>query len=138
MFTLTQYLGIYLTTIVIFVCGDLTWLGFIAKDLYRKHIGHLLSDTVVWPVAIGFYLLFALGLLIFAIVPALETRSVFHATLYGALFGFFTYTTYDLTNWSTLRDWHALISVIDIVWGTILGCAVSTLTFWIAVTYILR
>ncbi len=138
MISLTQYIFIYLTSIIIFILGDLTWLGFIAKDFYRKQIGHLLSDTVVWPVAIGFYLIFITGLLIFVILPALESRNMIHALTYGALFGFFTYATYDLTNWSTLRDWHALISIVDIVWGTLLGCFVATTTYWIATAFIIR
>lgn len=122
----------------IFILGDLTWLGFIAKDFYRRQIGHLLSDTVVWPVVFCFYVVFILGLFIFAILPALESRSIIYALTYGALFGFFTYATYDLTNWSTLREWPALLSLVDIMWGTILGGVVATTTYWIAVTYIIR
>ena len=121
----------------IFIIGDLTWLGFIAKDFYRKHIGHLLSDTVVWPVAISFYVVFTIGLYIFAILPALVSRNILHALLFGALFGFFTYATYDLTNWSTLKDWPAFLSLADILWGTLLAGVVATATYWIAVTYII-
>ncbi len=138
MFSFTQYILIYLTSTLIFFAIDMTWLGFVAKNFYRKHIGYLLSDTVVWPVAISFYLLFLIGLLIFAILPAIESRSILHAILYGALFGFFTYATYDLTNWSTVRDWPAIVSIVDILWGTFLSGVVATATYWVAVTYILR
>jgi uncharacterized membrane protein len=114
------------------------WLGFIATSFYRGQIGHLLSDTVNWGVAITFYLIFLVGLSIFAIIPALEVKSFAHVVLYGALFGFFTYATYDLTNWSTLRDWPAMVSIVDIAWGTLLSTLVAMATYWIAVTYIIR
>ncbi len=135
---LSQYILVYFISTVIFFAIDMVWLGFIAKDFYRKQIGHLLSDTVQWPVAISFYLLFLLGLLIFVIAPAIESRSFSHALIFGALFGFFTYATYDLTNWSTLRDWPALVSIDDIAWGTILSATVATTTYWVVTTFFVR
>jgi uncharacterized membrane protein len=50
----------------------MAWLGFIAKDLYRKYLGSLLADNVNWTAAIIFYLLFVAGIFIFAILPAIE------------------------------------------------------------------
>jgi uncharacterized membrane protein len=91
---------------------------------------------VKWPIAILFYLIFLVGLLIFVLIPALEGESLRHALIFGALFGFFTYATYDLTNWATLRDWPTLISLVDMTWGTVLTMAVSGVTYWIAHTYL--
>lgn len=136
--TIAQYAAVYAVSVPVFFAIDMVWLGFVARTLYKSQLGHLLSDSVVWPVAIAFYLAFLVGLLIFAIVPALEARSFMHALLYGALFGFFTYMTYDLTNWSTLRDWPALISVIDIAWGTFLSAAVASTTYYLASMFVLR
>jgi uncharacterized membrane protein len=138
MIYLSQYLWVYLISVVVFFVVDMTWLGFVAKNFYRNQIGHLLGDTVNWPVAICFYLLFLVGLLIFVIAPALETRNITHALMFGALFGFFTYATYDLTNWSTLRDWPALVSIVDMAWGTVLSATIATVTYWIAVTFVIR
>ncbi len=66
-----------------------------------------------------------MGLLFFAVRPALETGSLGKAVLLGALFGFFTYATYDLTNLATLRDWPVLVTEVDLAWGTVLGALVS-------------
>lgn len=110
----------------------------VASGFYKSQIGYLLGDTVNWPVAIAFYLIFLVGLSIFAIVPAIEARSFAHAVLYAALFGFFTYATYDLTNWSTLRDWPMLVSLVDMAWGTVLSTAVAAATYWIATTFVIR
>lgn len=138
MIYISQYVYVYLVSVVVFFVVDMTWLGFVAKNFYKNQIGHLLSDTVNWPVAISFYLLFLVGLLIFVIAPALEAKSITHALLFGALFGFFTYATYDLTNWSTLRDWPALVSIVDMLWGTVLSATIATVTYWIAVTFVIR
>ncbi len=121
----------YLLTAVVFFAIDMTWLGFIAKDLYKKYLGGFLSDKVNWTAAIIFYLLFIIGIFYFAILPAIEKNSVAKAILSGALFGFFTYATYDLTNLATLKNWPLQIVFIDIIWGSVLTGLVSTAGFYI-------
>jgi uncharacterized membrane protein len=133
--TLFNYIVVYLISVPVFFAIDMIWLGFVASGFYRAQIGYLLGP-VNWPVAIAFYLLFLVGLLIFVIAPALSAGSIRHAILFGALFGFFTYATYDLTNWATIRDWPALVSIVDMLWGTFLSAAVAGVTFWITTFFI--
>jgi uncharacterized membrane protein len=128
----------YLFSIPVFFVIDMLWLGVIAPKFYKAQIGHLLSSTVNWWVVLLFYLLFLIGLVIFAIAPAVEAKSWTYALMYGALFGFFTYLTYDLTNWATLKEWPALVSIVDIVWGTFLSATVATVTYFLVTTFIVR
>lgn len=121
----------YLLTTVVFFAVDMTWLGLIAKDLYKKYLGNFLSDKVNWPAAIIFYLLFIIGIFYFCILPAVEKNSVVKAIISGALFGVFTYATYDLTNLATLKNWPLTIVFIDIAWGALLTGIVSTAGFYI-------
>jgi uncharacterized membrane protein len=121
----------YALTFVVFFIVDMTWLGFIAKDLYKKYLGGFLSEQVNWTAAVVFYLLFIVGVFIFAIMPAVEKNSVVSAVTLGALFGFFTYATYDLTNLATLKGWPITIVFIDIIWGSVLTGIVSTAGFYI-------
>ena len=121
----------YLLTTVVFFAVDMTWLGFLAKNLYKKYLGNFLSDKVNWPAAIIFYLLFIIGIFYFAILPAVEKNSLAKAIIAGALFGFFTYATYDLTNLATLKNWPLPIVFIDIIWGSVLTGIVSTAGFYI-------
>lgn len=123
------FLRLYLIAFVLFFVIDLLWLGIVAKDIYKKYLGHLMSEQVNWAAAIIFYLLFIGGLVFFVIMPAVEAESIGKALLYGALFGFITYATYDLTNLATLKDWPIQITIIDLVWGTFLGTSVSLLSF---------
>ena len=129
--SIPKYLLAYLLTAIVFFSIDMVWLGFIAKDLYRKYLGGFLSDTVNWPAAIIFYCLFIIGIFIFAIIPAVEKNMVGQAVLLGALFGFFTYATYDLTNLATLKNWPLLIVIVDMAWGAILTATVATAGFYI-------
>lgn len=130
MLSLTQYLYLYAISVPVFFAIDMLWLGFVAQKFYQSQIGFLLGP-VNWPVAIAFYLIFLVGLLLFVIAPAVEARSLMHALIFGALFGFFTYATYDLTNWATVRDWPALVSFVDMAWGTVLSASVAVVTYWI-------
>jgi len=123
------FLKLYLIAFILFFVIDLLWLGIIAKDIYKKYLGHLMSTQNNWIAAIIFYLLFIGGLVFFVIMPAVEAGSIGKALLYGALFGFLTYATYDLTNLATLKDWPIQITLIDLTWGTFLGTSVSLLSY---------
>lgn len=116
----------YLLTTLVFLAIDLLWLGVLAKELYKKHLSHYLSDQVNWTAALIFYALFIVGIFIFAILPSVEKGSIGRAIIMGGLFGFFTYATYDLTNLATLKDWPLTIVFVDIIWGTVLTALVST------------
>ncbi|MBN2221922.1 MAG: DUF2177 family protein [Vallitaleaceae bacterium] len=119
----------FIITFVVFFCIDLVWLGIVAKNLYSKMIGYIMSPKPNWYAAIVFYVIFIIGLMFFALYPALEKDKVIYALLYGMFFGFVTYSTYDLTNLATLKDWPILITVIDLAWGTFLGGATTTLSY---------
>ena len=79
-----------------------------------------------------FYLLFIVGLVVFVIAPAVESNSLQKAVLLGALFGLISYATYDLTNYATIKEWPLIVTVVDLVWGTVVAASVSGISFYIA------
>jgi uncharacterized membrane protein len=123
------YSKLYALTVPIFFAVDIVWLGFVAKKFYRNNLGFILSPEVNWWAAICFYLLYIAGILIFAVVPALEKEAFGKALLWGCLYGFFTYATYDLTNMATIKDWPLKVVVVDILWGVFLCSTVASLSF---------
>lgn len=127
-----MFIKLYAIALPVFFAFDMIWLGLVAKDFYRSHIGSLIKSDVNWVAAIIFYLLFIVGLVIFVITPAVEKGSWMHALLLGALFGLITYATYDLTNLATLKDWPFLISIVDLAWGAVLAASVSVVTYFVA------
>jgi uncharacterized membrane protein len=124
-------LGSFFISLVIFLGIDLLWLGVIARPVYHHYMKHLLRDSPNWPVAFLFYAIFVLGLFIIAIYPALAKKDLNHALKMGIFYGFFTYMTYDLTNWAVLKEWPWQIVVVDIAWGTILAMTVAGLSTFI-------
>ena len=126
--TTIQYVYLYILTVPVFFLIDMLWLGFVARDYYKAELGSLLGP-VNWTAAVIFYLIFIVGIIFFAVLPALETGVWTKALVLGALFGFFTYATYDLTNLSTLKDWPLVMSLVDILWGTILSASVATASY---------
>jgi uncharacterized membrane protein len=127
----SYYLKLYLLTIPVFFAIDLLWLGVVAKNFYQNSLSHLLSPMVNWPAALLFYFMYIVGIILFAVKPGLEAGSLAKAALWGALFGFFTYATYDLTNLATLRQWPIKVVIVDIVWGTVLCTLVASGSFLI-------
>lgn len=126
---MVTYIKLYVATLLAFFAVDMIWLGLIARTLYRKYLGFLLAPSTNWIAAIIFYLLFILGILVFVVVPGLEANSLKATLLRAALFGLITYATYDLTNLATIKNWPLLITLIDMVWGTVLSVIVSYISF---------
>jgi len=122
---------LYLLTLPVFFGVDMLWIGVLAKDFYRKNLGHLLRPDINWAAALIFYLLYIAGILIFATLPALEKNSLRQALVMGTLFGFFAYATYDLSNLATLKDWPVNVVFVDILWGMFLTASVAAASFFI-------
>ncbi len=131
-----NFLKIYAVTFIVFFIVDLVWLGVISKPLYAKYMGHLRSEKVNWAAALIFYFLFIGGLVYFVINPALAKENLMNAILVGGFFGLITYSTYDLTNLATLKDWPVVITVIDMAWGTFLNAATAGITYLIVVNFL--
>lgn len=115
----------------LFVAFDAIWLGRVAPKFYRKHIGSLLADKPNFVAAGVFYVLYVVGMVVFAINPALENDSVVQALGLGALLGLVMYATYDLTNQATLKVWSTKVTIVDLAWGAFITATISALTFLI-------
>lgn len=122
---------LFLIAFFVFFVIDILWLGLFAKTIYQSLLKPLLAPKTNWVAAIIFYVFYIVFLVVFVIHPAVNQENIFYAITYGAMFGFITYATYDLTNLATLNGWPLKIVWIDIVWGSFLGMSVSTLTYLI-------
>ena len=127
-----MFVKLYLIALPVFFAIDMVWLVFVARNFYQKQIGFLMKPDVGWIPAFAFYLLFIAGLVTFVVSPAVDKQSWLHALIFGALFGLITYSTYDLTNLATLKDWPVLVTIVDLIWGTVLAASVSVITYLIA------
>ena len=126
---MNRYVILYLATLIVIVPIDFLFLGVIAKNLFTSQVGDMLGEIRLVP-AILFYLLYVVGILIFVSAPAGATWQ--STLLYGALFGFFCYATFELTSMSLLKHWSWTVVVVDISWGTFVTAVSSTLALLIA------
>ncbi len=116
------YAAALLTILVL----DALWLGVVARDFYFSRLGSLLLDRPNWVPAAAFYLIHAIGIVVF-VLPA--AGSWLGVLLLGALFGICVYAAYDLTNLATLRGWPLAVSLVDLAWGAAVTAAAATAAF---------
>jgi len=112
---------------------DAIWLGTMTQRLYRAQMPELLLPAPQWVPAIAFYLLYAVGVLVLVVLPALERDwTLARVAGTGALLGLVAYGTYDLTNHATIRGWSPVVTMVDLAWGTTLTAVVATVAIVIA------
>jgi uncharacterized membrane protein len=114
------YLLAYASTALAFLAIDYVWLAHVARAFYADRLGHLLLERPNLGAAAVFYAIYVVGIVFFATLPALKSGSASTALMLGALFGFFAYATYDMTNYATLKDWPISVVIVDVAWGAAL------------------
>jgi uncharacterized membrane protein len=118
-----RYVVLYLATLIVLIPVDFLFLGSVAKGFFTAQVGDMLGEIRFAP-AIMFYLLYVAGILIFV---SGSTGATWQTTLlYGALFGFFCYMTFELTSLSLLRHWTWPVVFLDVSWGTFVTAVSST------------
>lgn len=130
-------LVVYGLTAAIFFLIDLFWLGLAAKGLYARHVGELMRERVNWTAALIFYAIYIGGILLFVVVPALQDgSSLLRTAIMGGLLGFFAYSTFDLTCLALVRGWSVTVTVVDMIWGTVLTGSTSAAAVFLSRIFI--
>jgi uncharacterized membrane protein len=115
--TSVTYLVAYISVLAVFGIIDAGWLSTMGNILYRPALGDILLPNLRLAPALAFYAMYPIGIVYFAVLPALRAASPATALFSALLFGAIAYATYDLTNYATLRNWTLQISLIDICYG---------------------
>ncbi len=128
---MTRLIVAYFSTMLVFLAIDYVWLTRVATTFYRSRIGDIMLDQPKFGYAAGFYLLYGIGIVYFAIKPALESGNLTLALFNGALIGFLCYGTYDFTNMATLKGYTPALGFTDLIWGTTLTGVSALAGAWI-------
>ena len=112
---------------VAFMLLDGVWLGLLMRNFYRDQLSPIvrLADGGIapnWPAAFVVYVLLGTGIALF-VIPRAPTVPL--AAVHGALFGLVVYGVYDFTNYSTLRQWPFLLTLVDVAWGVAASAAAA-------------
>lgn len=129
---------IYFITLAVFLTIDFVWLTMVAKNIYANQLGFLMSANVNWVAAILFYLLFSAGIVTFVIMPSLEHNSSKRCIQLGLLFGLISYATYDLTNLATIKDWPLMITIIDLIWGSLITATTASISYYLSKRFLVK
>lgn len=121
-----KYIAAYLGAGLTFAAIDFVWLTTMTDRLYKPVLGSIMADKPDMKAAVLFYLISIAGTVFLAIAPALRDESWTRAAINGAVLGFVAYATYDLTNQATLAAWQTKLTVIDLIWGTVLTMVSAT------------
>jgi len=120
-----SWIAAYAAAAVSFLALDALWLGVVAQKLYQREFGSMLLEKPNMVAAAAFYALYLVGVVVFAVKPALESGGWTRALLQGALFGLVAYATYDLTNLATLKGFPVRVVAPDLVWGALVTAAAA-------------
>ena len=110
---------------------DAIWLSVVANKFYKSQLGPLLLEKPNMIAAVLFYVIYVIGIVVFAVMPAVAAGDWKVALGLGALLGLVAYAAYDLTNLATLKGFPVKIVIVDLLWGTALTAAVAALTYWV-------
>jgi len=127
----TYIIGFFVTILSTLIL-DAIWLTTMMKTFYSKHLGHIFADKPSLTPALVFYVIYAIGLLYFVVLPLITANASYGKIfLTGAFLGLIAYGTYDLTNQATVKNWPTIVTVVDLAWGAFLTGAVASITVWI-------
>ncbi len=126
------YLTAYIGSAVAMLALDAVWLTTMVPRLYKPALGDMLADPPNFVIAGVFYLLYVIGVVVLAVLPALNQQNWLIALGAGALLGLVAYGTYDFTNLSTLKNWPLTLSLIDVCWGVVLTGVAATAGYFVA------
>lgn len=120
---MNRYAALYLATLIVMVPIDFLFLGLVAKSFFQSQVGEMLGEIRLAP-AILFYLIYPLGVVIF--VSGSPGANWQTTLMFGALFGFFCYATFELTSLSLLKHWTWPVVLVDVAWGSLVTAVSST------------
>jgi uncharacterized membrane protein len=124
------YLIAYITVLLVFGGVDMAWLSVMGPLIYKPALGDILAPSLRAGPAIAFYAMFPVGVVVFAVLPALRGQTPMTGAMLAALFGAIAYGTYDLTNYATLRNWNLQITLLDIVYGAFASGVAATAAYY--------
>lgn len=113
--TLIQFLSAYGVALLVLGVLDGVWLGWLAKDFYKRELAGLMAENVRVVPALLYYVLFPLAIVYLALNPV--PAGLGEAVLRCAVLGVAAFGVFDLTNLALMRGYTVSMTVVDMAWG---------------------
>ena len=112
---------------------DYLWLAKIAKNFYLEKLAlhTTVRDGALVPYLPAVPLVYIVALIGIWFFVLARVTSIQQVLLQGALLGFCMYAFYDFTNLATLKEYPWSLTIVDIIWGTLLVASVTTIMFFV-------
>lgn len=123
-----RWAAAYAAALVVVGVLDALWLGWLARDFYRREIGSLMVEEIRWIPAALFYVGYPAALVALVMNPMPATLGA--AASKAALLGLTVYAVYDLTNMATLKHWSVQLALVDVAWGTFVAGMAGVAAWW--------
>jgi uncharacterized membrane protein len=111
--------------LAVMLAADAVVITYVMRPLFKAALGDTMLDTLRLGPAALFYLIHAAGLAWFG-MRATDWR---RAALDGGVIGLVSYSCYEMTSWTIMRDWSAHLVIIDTAWGAVISAVAAGVAF---------
>lgn len=132
--SIVEFIVAFIAISIVFGIGDALYLPRVLKRFESQLQTIIRSQPLKLPAGI-IYALSVLGVIVFAVAPAVEQSSAVMAAGRGAALGLLLFAFYELTNYSLLKNWSKNMVYWELTYGAFIG-AVMGLAGYAATTLI--
>jgi uncharacterized membrane protein len=122
-----RYMFTFMATLLAMFVLDAVWITFFAGPWFRETLGVVMALPLRVAPAFIFYPLYVTGIMVFVVAREDNFQSLGQTFMFGALFGLFTYGTFDLTSLTILAPYTPFLALTDIAWGVFLTATASVI-----------
>jgi uncharacterized membrane protein len=130
-----RYFLVWLLSFAFTSLIDAIWHLGIFKKAYSegiKPLARMSGDKMaINPIAGILAQVLVVTCIVFLVLYKVQKVNYQEAMLIGAFAGILAITVYGLTNYALFKDWSLKLTVLEIIWGPILGASSGAFVIWI-------
>lgn len=132
-----QFICAWIVSFIVMIALDAVWLMSMSGRFYKPYLGYIFADDLNYVAGLIFYVMYSFGLAYLILMPYMNSASAMDIFVKGCVLGCMAYGAYDLTNHATIKNWPAIVTVVDMMWGTFVTGFTSAMSYIILHKYFL-
>lgn len=133
-----QFICAWIVSFVVMIALDAVWLMSMTSRFYKPYLNYIFADDFKYMIGLIFYLLYSAGVAYLILMPTIidiNSTTVADIFIKGCVLGCIAYGAYDLTNHATIKNWPAIVTIVDMTWGTCVTGLTSVISYLILQKY---